>query len=276
VERKTEFGILASTVDMSEIPVHAKPQQIRDELVTMNQYGYMKFEWDEFGKDFANITKLADKPVLEIGPAYGWVTHRILEMNKKIIALDVSKEHLEVLLREAPQDKLDKLFIYHASFPEDVDFPKNSLSAVLASRVFHFFTGETIKRGLDKIYDWLEPNGKFVCTNLSIYHYSVKNQWLAIFKDRERQGVQWAGEIKNQRKSSPIHAPYVQDYLNVFDIKQWEDLLPEHGFKIEKIKLFDYPSDIYSENREGHIGFVARKVAKTSRKNNEEREDKMT
>ena len=83
---------------------------------------------------------------------------------------------------------------------------------------------------------------------------------MSAFKEKENAGEKWPGVITNQRTSSPMHAPYVQNYLNVFDIKQWEDLLPKHGFKIEKIKLFDYPSDIYSENNEGHIGFVATKI----------------
>jgi ubiquinone/menaquinone biosynthesis C-methylase UbiE len=259
-EQVTEFGVLASSIDISKVPVHAKPKQVRDELITMNQYGYMKFEWDEFGKDFAQFAKDTQKPVLEIGTAYGWLTHRILETGKTIIAADISKEHLEVLLRDAPQDKLDNLFLYQASFPEQINFPKESLGAVLASRIFHFLRGEEIEVGIDKIHNWLEPNGRFVCTNCSIYHYSVKDQWLSTFKDREQKGDKWPGVITNQRESSPTHAPHVQDYLNIFDIKQFEELLPKHGFEIEKIKLFDYPSDIYSENNEGHIGFVARKV----------------
>lgn len=259
-EQITEFGILASSIDITKVPVHEKPKQVRDELITMNQYGYMKFEWDEFGRDFALSAKGTDKPVLEIGPAYGWLTHRILEMDKTIIAADISKEHLEVLLRDAPQDKLDKLFLCNASFPDGLEFPKESLGVVMASRVFHFLDGNTIEAGIDKIYNWLEPEGKFICTNLSIYHYSVKDQWLSVFKEREKQGVKWPGVITNQKESSPITGPDVQDYLNVFDFAQWETLLPKHDFEIEKIKLFDYPSDIYSENRQGHIGFVAKKT----------------
>ncbi len=258
-ELVTEFGVLASSIDISKVPMHANPEQVRDELITMNQYGYMKFEWDEFGKNFAQFAKETEKLVLEIGPAYGWVTHKILEMNKTIIAADISKEHLEVLVRNAPQDKLDKLFLYHASFPEEVDFPEESLGVILASRILHFLSGDKIEEGLDKIYKWLEPNGKFVCTNCSIYHYSVKDQWLSTFKDREKQGVKWPGVITNQKESSPTHAPHVQDYLNIFDVKTFEKLLPDHGFKIDKIKLYDYPSDIYSDGI-GHIGFIATKI----------------
>jgi SAM-dependent methyltransferase len=259
-ETITEFGVLASSVDISKVPVHKKPEKVRDELVTMNQYGYMKSEWDEFGKDFAQFAKETVKPVLEIGTAYGWMTHRILEMDKTIVAADISKEHLEVLLRDAPQDKLDNLFLCNASFPENIDFPSESFGAVLASRIFHFLTPDDADLGLAKIHHWLEPNGRFICTNLSMYHYSIKNQWSSIFKEREESGDRWPGIITNQKESSPTHAPHVPDYLNIFTIKQLERLLPIHGFEIEKIKLFDYPSDTYSENSEGHLGFIARKV----------------
>ncbi len=255
------FGVAANSIKMEKVPVHEKPKQIRDELITMNRYGYMKFEWDEFGKDFAEYAIRTDKPVLEIGSAYGWLTHRIMEKDKEIIAADICREHLEVLLRNAPKDKLDKLHIYNARFPDEMEFEKESLGAVTASRVFHFLRGEVIEAGLDKIHQWLEPNGVFICTNCSIYHYSVKEKLLPIYRERAANGDKWPGVVENQREFSPQHAPYTQDFLNVFDIAQFEELLPKHGFKIKKIKLFDYPSDIYSENREGHIGFVARKVS---------------
>jgi len=259
-ELKTEYGIAANSIAIDQIPVHTQPQQIRDELITMNQHGYMKFEWDEFGTDFANFSKSVTKPVLEIGTAYGWLTHRLLELNINTIAADISKEHLEILLKNAPQDKLDKLHIYHAEFPYKMSFPSNSLGAVLASRVFHFFKGETIEDGLDKIHDWLEVGGKFFCTNISIYHYSIKEKLLSTYKEREKKGEKWPGVITNQKEIAPEHADYIQDYFHVFDIPQLAKLLPNHGFKINKIKLFDYPSDVYSEHNEGHIGFIATKI----------------
>ena len=66
--------------------------------------------------------------------------------------------------------------------------------------------------------------------------------------------------ITNQKEIAPEHADYIQDYFHVFDIPQLAKLLPNHGFKINKIKLFDYPSDVYSEHNEGHIGFIATKI----------------
>jgi ubiquinone/menaquinone biosynthesis C-methylase UbiE len=181
----TEFGIKANSIDINLIPHHEKPDQIRDEIPTLNKFGYMKFEWDEFCREFVEHAKLNNDPVLEIGPAYGWVTHRALEEGITIIAADISKQHLEVLLKDAPQDKLDNLYIYHGSFPDEIELPRESLGAVLASRILHFLEGEEIEKGLDKIHSWLKPQGKFFCSNCSIHHYSVNEKMLSIYKETQ-------------------------------------------------------------------------------------------
>lgn len=256
----TDFGIAASSISIESLPDHKKPQQVRDEIPTLNQFGYMKFEWDEFCKEFVDYARGAKNPVLEIAPAYGWVTHRALEQDIEIIAADISKEHLEVLLKDAPKDKLDKLHVYHGKFPDEMGFPDGSLSAVLASRLFHFLTAEEIKKGLEKINKWLEPDGKFICSNCSIHHYTVTQEMLANYREGEAIGDKWCGRVKWQ-----VQNP--EDLFYPFDISLFETVLPEYGFEIEKIKLFDYPSDIYSKNNEGHIGFVAKKVYTMKEKN---------
>ena len=48
--------------------------------------------------------------------------------------------------------------------------------------------------------------------------------------------------------------------FNPFYMEQLEELLPEHGFKIEQIKYFDYPSDPWEDDNKGHIGFIATKI----------------
>ena len=250
----TQYGIAASSIDKKLLPFHSRPAQIRDEIPTLNKCGFMKIEWDEFCKEFISFAKKANKPVLEIGSAYGWVTHRALEQDIEIIAADISKEHLGITLSEAPEDKLDKLHLYHGAFPNEIEFPKESLSSVLASRVLHFLNGTDIETGLNKIYEWLEPNGKFICSNCSIFHYTVDKQSLALYRQKEKEGQRWPGQMYDLKDND------IQGFFHVFDIPVFQEVLPRHGFEIEKIKYFDYPSDNYSESRRGHIGFVARKI----------------
>lgn len=260
--KKTKYGILASSIDIEFLPDHTKPNQVRDEIPTLNRFGYMKSKLEFFGESFISLAKASNKPSLEIGCAYGWLTHQVLKTNSKIVASDISREHLEILLKDAPQDKLDNLYIYKGSFPEEVSFDNESFDVVMASRIIHFLKGEDVKKGLDKIYNWLAPNGALICTNCSIYHSSVKKKMNKIFEERIKNKEEWAGMTKQDSFDS-VHDDYAHTFLNCFYKEQLEKLLPEHGFKIEEIRYFDYPTDPWLDEGKGHIGFVARKVAKS-------------
>lgn len=258
-EYLTAFGVKASSIDIDNLIEHAKPEFVRDEFITLNKMGFMKQSMDEFSEDFIELAKNAKKPVLELGSAFGYFTIEALKHNIDIIAADLSAEHLEILLKNAPKDKLDKLHVVQGFFPTDLDFPKKSLSVVLAARVLHFLKGDVIEKGLDKIHGWLEDGGSFVCTNCSTYHITVKEALLDSFVAREEKGEKWFGTTNNYRGAKPSHAPHLPNFFNAFNVNQMRKLLPQHGFEIQKIKLFDHPTDNQSNNQ-GHVGFVATKV----------------
>ncbi len=256
---QTVFGIKGNSIDRSKLVLHDIPARIKDEIPTLNQFGYMKEELDEYSRDFLEYASKTDKPVLEIGTAYGWVALQALERGATLIANDVSEEHLSILLQNASEHNLSSLSLLPAEFPGQVNLPDESIAAVLASRIFHFLDGSRVEEGLGKLHRFLMPGGKLYFTACSFYHYSVKEKMLNTFNERISQGIKWPGLILNQRASAPDHAPYVQELLNVFDVPQLEALLPKHGFIIDRISLFDYPNDTDSGGK-GHVGFVATKV----------------
>ena len=256
----TDLGIAASSIDVNAIADHIIPNQVRDEIPTLNQFGYMKFEFEEFSKEFFELAKKAKKPVLEIGPAYGWVTHQVLKAGAEIVAADISKEHLEVLVKTAPQDHLDNLHVVQGAFPQELDFPEDSFDAILISRVLHFLEGDDIELGLQKVHKWLAPGGKFIATNCSIYHQCVREKMLTTFQKRIEQGEKWPGIVRSDKDIETVHADFSPGVINVFHEKQLNDLLPMHKFKVDKIGLFDYPSDPWDDKDKGHIGFVATKI----------------
>lgn len=250
----------ARSVDIESLPDHKKPDRVRDEIPTLNKFGYMKSELEEFSGAFINYAQYALNPILEIGPAYGWITHRALEAGAKVVATDISKEHLEVLLKDTPKDKLDNLSVMWGKFPDEVDFPEGYFDIILASRIFHFLEGVEVEEGLDKVYKWLSRGGKFICTNCSIYHSSVKGKMQSIFEKRIANKKKWPGIVRSHQEQDEVHKEYSRDFLNVFHIPQLEELLPQHGFKIDRINLFDYPSDPWPDDDKGHIGFIATKL----------------
>lgn len=255
----TSLGIAANSIDLSKITEHEKPTQVRDEIPTLNQYGYMKSELEFFSASFVNAAKKATKPVMEIGPAYGWLTHQALKVGAKVVSVDICKEHLECLVKSAPSEFLDNLYIYHGAFSEEVFFEKNSFDSIMASRILHFLDGPALEKGLDKIYNWLIPGGKFIATNCSIFHSCVKGKMSKVFQERIDNKELWPG-MATYNDFDSVHDEYAASFLNCFYKEQLEELLQRHGFTVETINYFDYPSDPWPDEGKGHIGFVATKI----------------
>lgn len=256
---REEFGIPAKKIiDNIDLEISV-PEQIRDEIPTLNRTGYMKIDLDEFSKEFIKYAADINERVLELGCAYGLVVKNVLEKNGKVIACDLSPEHLKVLVKNSPRGKLNNLHVYPGRFPDEIDLPNESIGAVLTSRMFHFLDGKNIEIGLKKIHTWLKPNGKLFFIVVSPYNTAIKEGCLTIYQQRVKEGDEWPGVIENQWQINPAHKEYVEPYLHVFDASRLETLLPKHGFKIDKIKLFDFPNEVNGEGK-GHVGFVATKV----------------
>ncbi|MDG1437082.1 MAG: methyltransferase domain-containing protein [Rickettsiaceae bacterium] len=255
----TPLGIAANSIDLSTITDHKKPNQIRDEIPTLNQYGYMKSELEFFSTSFLESAKNAKKPVMEIGPAYGWLTHQALKVGAKVVSVDICKEHLEAVVIDAPKEYLDNLYIYQGKFPDEVIFQSESFDSIMASRILHFLEGEDFEKGLGKIWNWLIPGGKFIATNCSIFHSCVKGKMSKIFQERIKNNEPWPG-MATYNDFDSVHDEYAASFLNCFYKEQLEELLKKHGFRIETINYFDYPTDSWPDEGKGHIGFVATKI----------------
>jgi SAM-dependent methyltransferase len=176
----TKFGFSALEINQENLSQYKLPKQIRDEIPTMNKFGYMKEEFDEFTFDFIEYASKSEDIVLELGTAYGWVVHNALKKGIKIIANDINHDHLAILLNRAPQEYLKNLYLFPAAFPDETDFPAETVAAVLSSRMFHFLDGEAVASGLDKIYKWLKPDGKLFLVSVTPHNYTLKETFLAL------------------------------------------------------------------------------------------------
>ena len=257
--KQKAFGYLAKDIDRSDLKTNIIPMQIRDEIPTMNRMGFMKIDLDQFSKEFINIGANTNDFILEIGCAYGFIVQNVLKSSGKIIASDLSIEHLSVLLQNTPEELLHNLYLYPGSFPSEINFQSESLRAVLASRILHFLDGPTIEIGLNKIHNWLKPKGKLFFIAVTPYHAAIREGFLETYKKRVINGEKWPGVIENQWEINPNHKEFVEPYLHVFDIPLLQTLLPKHGFEIDKINLFDYPKDTDSGGK-GHVGLIATKI----------------
>ena len=250
----------ASLIDVDKLDITTLPKKTRDEIPTLNKFGFVKSHIDEYTEGFiADAIKSSDYPVLEIGCGYGYAVHQVLKSGGCIVANDIEKKHLEILLKSTPKEQLEKLNLYLGKFPEEVVFDEKRFSAILASRVLHFLNGNTIEVCFDKIYKWLKPEGKFYFTAVSVYHETFQAGFAPIYKENKKKKIKWPGEIQNQHIFYPEYSHDVPAFVHAFDVEVLAKILPQHGFEIEKIGLFNYPEDTTAGDH-GHIGFVARKI----------------
>lgn len=228
-------------------------------IPTLNQTGFMTLEVDEYSQEFINYSaSFPDVPSLEIGAAYGVATLKALSKGAHIIANDLDNRHLEILKKNCPENCKDRLTLLPGSFPEAFDFKEGSLQAVLACRVFHFFSGDKILEGLKKIRSWLSDDGKLFIVNEAPYFGTAK-AFIPIYEERKRLGEPWPGLV-DLNYFDPTKRPFVKGSVNLFDADILERVLKEVSLKIEKLSYINrigvFPESALYDGRES-IGAIA-------------------
>ncbi len=211
-------------------------------IPTLNQTGYMTPESDKLSDDFINVAaQWGKKEVasLDVGAAFGIISIPALEKGAILIASDIYKKHLLILRKQTPIKLRNRLFLHVGAFPEQTNFPKDSIGAICLRRIMHFLKPQQLEIGLDKIYDWLVPGGSAFIATMSPYHYSLTG-FDEIYEERWNKGNSWPGEIFTMRKYIPECAKDLQDYMHVMDTRPLIKALEKRGFIVKQAFLYGY------------------------------------
>jgi ribosomal protein L11 methylase PrmA len=176
---------------------------------TNNAMGVMTLELSPVSQAFIDFCQSVDKPVLDIGAAYGSITYPALQCGAEVFACDIDQRHLEILREGVPQHFQPKLHTRLARFPQELDLEKNSLSAIHISLVLHFLSGDEISSGLKKCYEWSASEGKLFISAMTPDHGLAINE-KTLYETRVMNHEQWPGEL----------------YLNHQAPHHWKDQLP--------------------------------------------------
>ncbi len=228
-------------------------------LKTFNRMGHSITQLTEYSLAFIDFSKSAQKPVLDIGAAFGVCTIPALEAGARVIANDIDQRHLDIIKEKTPASLLPHLELKLGRLPDQLDFEENSLSAIHASQVFHFLTGDEITIAFKKIFKWLTPGGKFFLIASSPYVSMLQN-FIPTYLERKQSGEPWPGMINDL--SCYTNHPVAQDnppFFNFLDQDILERALLKEGFTIEKATLFNrihMPDHIKLDGRE-NVGVIA-------------------
>jgi len=229
---------------------------------TLNNMGYMVNYIDPYTHEFirysANISP--SLPCLEIGAAYGNVTLEALKAGARIIANDLDLRHLQILEDRVDSSMAPRLRLLPGKFPDDINLKPQSVGAVFASRVFHFFAPEEFEQALKKIFDILTFSGKLfiICETPYLGGYE---KFIPIFEKKKREEQEWPGLIEDVLLYNPKRGRFLPKLMHFFDADTLAKVILRHGFLVEKVSTFsrpDFPPDLQFDGRES-VGLIALK-----------------
>ena len=208
---------------------------------TADKKGFMLAEPDALMKSCAAFAAALKLPLVDIGAAYGVASLYALSFDEipQVIAVDPDKSHLDILSKKAGDT--ERLSLIQGSFPEEVSLLDNSVGAILVSRVFHFFRGDTLDVTFANIFSALVPGGKVFISAVSPY-IAVLKDFLAIYEERVATNVVWPGEIEDLQAYLPAkYRTQNPSFFHALTPKVLSAALERHGFFVEKAEYATRP-----------------------------------
>ena len=228
---------------------------------TANNMGWSSDVLNQISQEFVHFAAQYKFPVLDIGAAYGVATIPALEAGARVVANDISTEHLDELQRRTPSHLLERLTTIPGKFPGELDFPPESFDAVHASQVLHFLTPEEVVAGLEASYRWLRPGGRLFILAATPYQ-ATHIGFAPEFEKRKADGERWPGMIENVREyNTHWSADLTTPWLHVFDDDVLAAAVRGAGFEVKQVRMLSrdgLPDFVRHDGRE-HVGLIARK-----------------
>ena len=240
---------------------------------TLSKKGVMLKKLNQASKDFIVYAQSINKPVLDIGAAYGNTTLPVLKAKKHVVACDCEQSHLDEIAAQTPAELKPYLSLKQGKFPADFEFPENHFGAAILSYILHFLKGEEVLEGLKKVYTWLMPQGKIFINVGTPYLNFFIPKFRAEYERRLKQGERWPGTLTRQDMETfskqetwdklPENAQ--PEFFHVFTKEILGDCLENIGFIIKELYYndLDLPEKlltIFGGDGRGSLSAIATKA----------------
>lgn len=237
------------------------PKQENGFIATLNRMGYMTTDVDPFTQKFISfaLSQTHGLP-LEIGAAYGLASKALVAHGMKVLTNDLDSRHLDLFIASLPPEQQSLVIPLPGDITQELNIKQNSLSAVLACRVFHFFSGEAITSILQKMTHWLLPGGRLYIVTETPYLKNIAS-FIPIFEERKANKVKYPGEVHNVQELDPVRGAALPPMMHFFDKETLTTLVAEAGFEVIECEMFprpNFPKDLQYDGRES-VGIIAQK-----------------
>jgi SAM-dependent methyltransferase len=236
---------------------------------TVNQRGWIFTQVvDPISQAYVQYATHDPYSTLEIGFGGGATAAELLkgqlgQLNDRdehsIYLNDLSNDVIAHAMQVHPELNHPRVIPLAGIFPDEIEFPHQSLGSVLASRVFHYLTPEQWRVGINQIFKWLRPGGKLFITTGS---YFIRNQADRIpsILDKKARGTEWPAYYETAREAYGSGAG--KGVANLVDEEILLRELKRAGFTVEKFSYLDarkiLPASFVLNGREG-VGAIATK-----------------
>jgi SAM-dependent methyltransferase len=194
-----------------------------------------------------------EHPVLDIGAAFGVASLAAVRAGAFVIANDLEASQL-------PSERA-RLRCKPGRFPREIHFEPETLSAVHASNVFHFLTGNQLEQGIRAIARWLRPSGKLFVQAATPYQAPFA-AFIPEYERRIAAHEKWPGWIpKLSVWSTHRQLSQMPRSIHLLDDRVLARVMEDSGLLIERAWLYrrsDLPATLHLGGCES-VGVVARK-----------------
>lgn len=202
---------------------------------TLNQFGWSNPDAGWLLQEFVSSASSSPLWSLDVGCAYGFHTAQAIKAGARVVANDLSADHLRIAAGQIPE-ALSLNFVACKGAFNRVKLPEGAFGVIMASNVMHFMAPSTIEGACRKMFELLAPGGKVLVGAQTPYVGTLKN-FIPVYEQRKCHGEKWPGFIRDPSLYIPNRSPYNHGLAHLLEPEILSRAFAEAGFTVDKAEF---------------------------------------
>jgi SAM-dependent methyltransferase len=220
---------------------------------TANMMGYEDTTASPVLRKYLDFIPKASGNMLDLGCAFGFAIEQMLAIDRKepflkqrhekIIAVDMSREHLDRVAAATPADIVETVLMHFPNIESSQSrktFSPGTLGATYAGLVFHYMNPNELVRGLKLLFDATAPGGRvYASVNSAFISPQLLEDFQRRKKDPKNKYPGWYPDLSDKSVPEKIRSTMPRSvcgikikYLHIFDEETLSRYLEQAGFRV--------------------------------------------